>query len=422
MRNQSPFRPGAYTALALLLGINLFNYIDRYVLAAVEPEIRAFFFTPGDPNAMAVSGLLGTAFFVTYMLSAPALGWLSDRFSRWLIVGIAVILWSLASGASGLAATFGILLFTRILVGIGEGGYGPAAPTILADLFPLAVRGRVLSVFFAAIPVGGALGYVLGGLISAHLGWRWAFFLVTPPGLLLGLLCFTQRDPRGRGTQLKPETRPTRDDYLRLFQTRSYVINCIAQTAMTFAIGGLAFWISAYLRYRGEPASATAIFGGITAVAGLLSTLIGGVIADRMRPRYPGSYFFVSGVGMLIAAPMFVAMLYTPFPAAWGFLFGAIFFGFLNTGPSNTALANVTFPAVRATAFALNILVIHALGDALAFPAIGYISGHTNMNIGFFVISGMMLVSGVVWLTGMKYLGADTARVEAVNSSQPAAA
>jgi MFS family permease len=348
------------------------------------------------------------------MLSAPALGWLSDRFSRWLIVGISVILWSLASGASGLAATFGILLFTRILVGIGEGGYGPAAPTILADLFPLAVRGRVLSVFFAAIPVGGALGYVLGGLINAHLGWRWAFYLVTPPGLLLGLICFTQRDPRDRGTEREQQARPTWNDYLMLFRTRSYLINCLAQTAMTFAIGGLAFWISAYLRYRGEPASTTAFFGAITAVAGLLSTLIGGVIADRMRPRYPGSYFFVSGVGMLLAAPMFVAMLYTPFPAAWGFLFGAIFFGFLNTGPSNTALANVTFPAVRATAFALNILVIHALGDALAFPAIGYISGHTNMNIGFLVISGMMLVSGLLWLMGIKFLAADTARVEAL--------
>ncbi len=412
MTIRSHFKPGALTALALLLGINLFNYIDRYVLAAVEPEIRAAFFRPDDPNAMAVSGLLGTAFFVTYMLSAPALGWLSDRFSRWVIVGIAVILWSLASGGSGLAATFGILLFTRVLVGIGEGGYGPAAPTILADLFPLAVRGRVLSVFFAAIPVGGALGYVLGGLINAHLGWRWAFYLVTPPGLLLGLLCFTQRDPRGRGLDRKAQARPKWDDYLALFRTRSYVINCFAQTAMTFAIGGLAFWISAYLRYRGLPPSSTAIFGLITAVGGLLSTLVGGIVADWLRPRHPGSYFSVSGVGMLIAAPLFVGMLFTPFPAAWGFLFGAIFFAFLNTGPSNTALANVTPPAVRATAFALNILVIHALGDALAFPAIGYISGHTNMNVGFFLIAGVMFLSGVIWLFGMKSLGADTARVE----------
>jgi MFS family permease len=414
MRNESSPRPGAYTALALLLGINLFNYIDRYVLAAVEPEIRAAFFAAGDANAMAVSGLLGTAFFVTYMLSAPALGWLSDRFSRWLIIGLAVILWSLASGASGLAATFGILLFTRVLVGIGEGGYGPAGPTILADLFPISVRGRVLSIFCAAIPVGGALGFVLGGLINSHLGWRWAFYLVTPPGLLLGLLCFTQRDPRGRGSDRDQRERATWNDFLILLRTRSYVINCFAQTAMTFAFGGLAFWFSAYLRYRDQPASATAIFGGITALAGLLATLVGGVVADRLQKRYPGAYFFVSAIGMLIAAPLFVAMLFTPFPAAWAFLFGAVFFGFLNTGPSNTALANVAAPMVRATAFALNILVIHALGDAIAFPAIGYISGHTSMNTGFLVISGMMLISGLVWLTGIKYLGPDTARVEAV--------
>src|SRR5882757_7630261 len=109
-------KPGAYTALALLLGINLFNYIDRQVLAAVEPAIRRAFFAAGDVNAMAISGTLGSAFLVTYMLSAPALGWLSDRFSRWLIIGSAVILWSLASGASGLAATFGLLLFTRVLI------------------------------------------------------------------------------------------------------------------------------------------------------------------------------------------------------------------------------------------------------------------------------------------------------------------
>ncbi|MEP7250396.1 MAG: MFS transporter [Spartobacteria bacterium] len=416
MRNASQIKPGAYTALALLLAINLFNYIDRYILAAVEPEIRAAFFPPNDPNAMALTGLLGTAFFVTYMLSAPALGWLSDRFSRWLIVGSAIILWSLASGASGLAATFGLLLFTRILVGIGEGGYGPAAPTILADLFPLAVRGRVLSVFCAAIPVGGALGYVLGGMVNAHLGWRWAFYLVTPPGLLLGLFCFFQRDPRGRGISRPKADRATWADYLLLFRTRSYAINCFAQTAMTFAIGGLAFWISAYLRYRGLPPSSTAIFGLITAIAGLLSTLVGGVIADRMRPRHPGSYFFVSGVGMLLAAPMFVGMLFTPFPIAWGFLFGAIFFAFLNTGPSNTALANVAFPAVRATAFALNILVIHALGDALAFPAIGYIAGHTNMNVAFLIIAAVMLLSGVIWLSGLKFLGPDTARVENATS------
>src|SRR4029077_4715728 len=179
---------GARIALFLLLAINLFNYIDRQILAALEPDIHASFFAADDVNAMTKTGLLGDAFFITYMISAPILGFLADRFSRWIIVGSAVILWSLASGGSGLAATFAILLATRVFVGIGEGGYGPAAPTILADLFPIETRGRIMSIFCAAILLAGALGYVIGGFIGAHLGWRWAFYLVAPPGLLLGLL------------------------------------------------------------------------------------------------------------------------------------------------------------------------------------------------------------------------------------------
>lgn len=405
---------GARQALFLLLAINLFNYIDRQVLAAVEPEIRAAFFAPDDVNRMTKTGLLAVAFFVTYMVSAPVLGFLADRISRWVIVGIAVILWSLASGASGLAATFGILFATRIFVGIGEGGYGPAAPTILSDLFPIETRGRVMAIFCAAIPVGSALGYVIGGLVSAHLGWRWAFYLVAPPGLLLGLLCFRQSDPRVAAAHLV-ENVPRRSirDYLNLFHTRSYLINCIAMTLMTFVTGGLGFWVPAYLRYRNQsPEAGMTIFGLITVVAGLVSTLLGGVIADKLRSRFTGSYFWVSGMGMLIACPIFVVALYIPFPAAWIAMFLAIFFLFLNTGPSNTALANVSSPAVRATAFAVNILVIHALGDVQAFWLLGYIGGHTNMHVAFLFVSAIIFLSGIVWLIGVKYLQGDTATVE----------
>ena len=410
---------GARSALFLLLAINLFNYIDRQVLAAVEPDIRATFFAPNDVNAMTKTGLLGDAFFVTYMVSAPILGLLADRFSRWIIVGSAVLLWSLASGGSGLAATFWILFATRIFVGIGEGGYGPAAPTILSDLFPVETRGRVMAIFCAAIPVGSALGYVIGGSIGAHLGWRWAFYLVAPPGLLLGLLCFWQRDPRVAGDNLvqKSRRRSIRD-YLNLFRTRSYLINCIAMTLMTFVTGGLGFWVPAYLHYRHQGSDVgMTIFGLITVVAGLVSTLLGGVIADKLRSRFPGSYFWVSGIGMLIACPIFIVSLYVPFPAAWIAMFFAIFFLFLNTGPSNTALANVSLPAVRATAFAVNILVIHAFGDVQAFWLLGYIGGHTNMHVAFLFVSGIIFLSGVAWLVGAKYLPADTAAVETAGTA-----
>ena len=405
---------GAHPALLLLLGINLFNYIDRQILAALEPDIRASFFATGDVNAMTKTGLLGDAFFVTYMISAPILGFLADRISRWVIVGSAVILWSLASGGSGLAATFAILFATRICVGIGEGGYGPAAPTILSDVYPIETRGRVMAIFYTAIPVGSALGYVIGGLIGAHFGWRWAFYLVAPPGLLLGLLCFWQRDPRVVAHHVVQESPRRRlADYLRLFRTRSYLINCVAQTLMTFVTGGLGFWVPAYLRYRNQSSDVgMTIFGLITVVAGLASTLLGGVIADKLRLRFAGSYFWVSGIGMLIACPMFVVTLYIPFPAAWITMSLAIFFLFLNTGPSNTALANVSLPAVRATAFAANIFVIHALGDVQAFWLLGYIGGHANMHVAFLFVSGIIFVSGLAWLIGVKYLPADTAAVE----------
>ena len=233
-------------------------------------------------------------------------------------------------------------------------------------------------------------------MINHQLGWRWAFYLVAIPGIVLGLTCFFQKDPRTLALAAGQEARrrATREDYLALLRTRSFVFNCLAQTAMTFALGGLAFWMSAYLIFRNQsPALATPIFGGITVVAGLLSTLLGGFVADRLQKRFSGSYFLVSGIGMLLAFPLFIAMLYTPFPMAWVFLFGAVFFVFLNTGPSNAALANVAGPKVRATAFALNILIIHALGDALSPPLLGAVAGHSDMNMAFLVVSAAMLVS-----------------------------
>jgi MFS family permease len=408
--------PGGRTALALLLAINLFNFIDRYVLASVEPEIRAHFFAPNDPHAHTFTGFLGTAFLVSYMISAPIFGWFADRVSRWAIIGVSVILWSAATAASGLAASFAFLFTMRLLVGVGEGGYGPAAPTIIVDLFPLQIRGRVLSYFYVAIPVGSAIGYAIGGLVAALWGWQAAFFVVAPPGLLLGLACFWRRDPRSQSGQPKERRRAKLQDYLSLARNRSYVLNTLAMTALTFAIGGMSFWVPGYLEYHGLPPSSRIVFGGITVFAGLTATLSGGITGDYLRKYFAGSYFLVSGVGVLIAFPFSVLMILMPFPAAWVMMFLAIFFLFFNTGPSNTALANVTHPSVRSTAFALNILIIHALGDATAPPLIGAVADRTNLSTAFFLVSAMMLVAGVFWFWGAAYLAADTAAIEAANA------
>ncbi len=415
--------PGAGRALALLLAINLFNYIDRYILAAIEPLIAKQFFAADDADAMAKTGALATAFLVSYMLLAPLFGWMADRFSRWSIIAFGVALWSLASGWSGLAGTFAVLVLTRAFVGVGEAAYGPAAPTIISDLYPLESRGKMLSFFYVAIPVGSAIGYAFGGAVGQALGWRWPFYLVTLPGLLLAMFCLAMKDPRTLRTAAHPASAKPKlrmADVVALFRIRSFTLNTAAMTAMTFAIGGISFWVPRYLYefraadFGGAPdlGKINFTFGAITAVAGLLATLIGGWAGDVVRRKYPSGYFLVSGAGILLAFPSILLMLRTPFPGAWVLVFLSVFFLFFNTGPANAALANVTPPGIRATAFAVNILFIHALGDAISPPLIGWIAGRRDMNFAFLCVSAMTLVAGLLWLYGARYLARDTAAVE----------
>jgi MFS family permease len=349
-----------------------------------------------------------------------------------------VIVWSLASGGSGLALTYSMLLATRVFIGLGEASYGPAAPTLLSDLYPVSKRGQMLAWFYVAIPVGSAMGYLLGGVVASHWNWRWAFYLSMPPGILLGVLAFFmpeptrgKADPRAKGRAQSAPRAPQNEpvahalvrlrDYWQLARIRTYVLNTLAMAAMTFAIGGIAFWMPTYIsEYRGlgDLGMVSTKFGAITVVAGLSGTLVGGWLGDRLRNRVRGAYLLVSGWGMLLAFPLFIATLYVPFPWAWWLILAVEFLVFLNTGPANTAIANVSPPAIRASAFAITIFLIHILGDAISPPLIGWISGalrdasgQDNMNAGFLCVSVAILISGLIWIAGARYLDEDTALV-----------
>ncbi len=405
----------ATVALVLLFTINVFNFADRYILSSVQPRIEDEFFAPNDPDAQYWFGVSTTAFLVSYMVAAPLFGWLADRMSRWLIIGLGVIGWSLASGGTGLAATYSVLLITRTFVGIGEAAYGPAAPAIISDLYPVERRATVLSWFYLAMPVGGALGYAFGGLVAQHWDWRWAFYLSVPPGILLGVWALLMSDPP-RGAMepaVRAVGRASLRDYLILAKTPSYAIDTLGMVFMSFAIGGISVWMPRYInKFREVPdlGHIGVIFGAITAVTGITATLLGGVVADRLQRRWPGAYFSVSGISMIAALPLFLLILVTPFPQAWFFIFWTEFCMFFSIAPTNTILANVTHPALRGSAFALNIFMIHAFGDAISPPLIGKISGWAdgNMNIGFAAVSVSILLSGLFWLAGSPFLKRDT--------------
>jgi MFS transporter, Spinster family, sphingosine-1-phosphate transporter len=418
--------PNPRVAVGLLLLINLMNYVDRQVLSAVEVRIGEEFAHAGRPISDAKMGLLSTAFLLSYMFCSPLFGRWADRMSRWFIVAVGVGVWSLASGASGLAQTYAMLLITRMFVGIGEAAYGPTAPTIIADLYPVERRGSVLAWFYMAIPVGSAIGYVWGGHLAEMpgWGWRWAFYLSAPPGIALAVWALFMREPPRAGALKAAGGGVERASHLRdlmvLARTPSYVFNTLGMTAMTFALGGVAFWMPRYIsvyRGAGDLATVNLRFGIITVVAGLSATLAGGYLGDKLRSRWSGSYFLVSGIGMLIGLPLFLCFLKVDFPYAWGFVFLAEFCLFFNTGPTNTILANVTHPSMRASAFAINILIIHALGDAISPSLIGLINDQTksaalpsgDMNFSFgATVSAAIFLSGVFWILGSKHLKRDT--------------
>ena len=434
----APFHRDAKKAVALLLTINLFNYIDRQILAAVVPPLTAEFHLSEERV-----GLLATAFLYAYMFGAPILGRLAERVSRWWIIAGSVAVWSCASGMTGLAGSFGVLLASRVIVGIGEAGYGPAAPALISDYFPIEKRGKVMALFYVAIPVGSALGYVIGGQMNEHLGWRSAFYVVVIPGLLLAVLSWFMREPHPHRPRVVSKG-TLRADARTLLRIPSYLLNTAAMTAMTFAIGGIAFWIPKYMSQRIAEQQGLATlsalgdlgamdqfnkilsevnttFGIIVVIAGILSTLTGSWLGDRLRPRFSGAYFTVSGLAILLAFPCTLAMLKLPFPYAWIAVFGAVFFLFFNTGPANTALANVTSPAMRATAFAINIFLIHAFGDALSPPLIGWVKNRTNWDTAFGLVSLMMVLASALWFIAARYLGKDTEAIEKIESERDAA-
>jgi MFS family permease len=393
-------RRAARYALAILTLINLFNYLDRWVVASVVESIKKWELHLSDTQL----GLIGTGFIVVYTLTSPLFGALGDRKSRPPLIALGVAVWSVATSLAGFARGFLSLFIARSTVGVGEAAYGTIAPALLADSFPIERRGRVLSVFFAAIPIGSAAGYILGGLVDQHFGWRAAFWIAGAPGLLLALLVLVVKDPpRGLHDAAVEAIAPKHwtDAYRDLFRNRSFLLAAFGYGAYTFALGGLGFWMPAFLeRVRGMPRSeATVTFGVIALVTGFVGTFAGGWLGDLFLPRSKQSYLWVSGIATLIAAPATYIAVSNPHRAVYlpAIAIAEVFI-FMCTGPINSAIINVVRPAERATAVGLSVLVMHLVGDIPSPPLIGLVSDHTSLERAFMLVPLAIVLAGFIWM------------------------
>jgi MFS family permease len=393
--------------LSVLTFINLFNYLDRFVVSALAESLKHSSLALSDFRL----GSLMTGFLLVYMITAPFFGALGDEraHSRPRLIAFGVGCWSLATALSGLAGSYLALFAARAAVGIGEAAYGTIAPSLLADYFPAARRGRVMAIFFCAIPVGAALGYIVGGVVNAHFGWRMAFFVAGVPGLVLAAACLALVDPpRGaqdvRGSTAHRPVRAAHGDlratYARLVHNYPYVLTVLGYAAYTFAVGGLGFWMPAFLeRARGMPRAEAAVsFGEIVVITGFIGTFVGGWLGDYCIRYSRQAFLWVSGIATLIAAPFAWVALTT---ASSGWYLSSMVVAqlclFVSTGPVNAAIINLTAPIERATAIALSIFTIHALGDVISPPLIGALSDATSLTQAVRIVPLAVLAAGALW-------------------------
>jgi MFS family permease len=393
--------------LFILSGLNLFNYLDRYVAYQVIESIKLDF-ALSDGQA----GRLNTAFMVGYFLTAPFFGYLGDRMARKWLIAAGILVWSLGTVLSGFATGFISLLGFRVLVGLGEASYATISPSLISDSYGPAKRNNALTVFYVAIPVGAALGYFLGSQIQAAWGWRYAFIVAGLPGLVLAasLLPFAEPE-RGKADGLAPASRekPHWKEVFRLLRLVDYSLVIWGYVAYTFAMGAFAFWGPSYLEriYGMTHKQAGTYFAAVTAVSGLVSTFVGGFAATAWRRRNPAAYALTLGISTTLAVPC----------AAWAFLGGtaaalqtglaaAIFLLFLGTGPVNTLILETVPVNLRASAMAMSIFMIHLFGDFWSAELVGHLSDYLgSLKYAVLILPAVLAIGGGLWLAlGFKTL------------------
>jgi predicted MFS family arabinose efflux permease len=390
----------AVVVLLLLIGLNLLNYIDRYILPAEVPLIQQEFHVTDEEM-----GALTTALFVCYMLTAPLTGWLGDRFRRKPLIVAGALLWSLATLGTAWVHSYWTLYIRHALVGVGEATFGIYAPAVLSDFYPERERNRILTIFYLAIPVGAALGYLAGGELGSRLGWRQPFFLCAIPGLIIAALYSWIGSEPERGASDHIRATHNRATFRGLFSNAAFLTATFGLAMLTFAMGGISAWVPTFLhRFSGlSVANASLVVGGITVIDGIAGTLTGGMIAQRWQRTNHRALYLLSFWSVALTLPCGALVFFGPRAWAIPSLFAAEFFLFLNTGPLNAAIVNSVSAPVRATAISVNLFCIHFFGDTFSPQIIGAVSDRTNLSIGLGVTLATLVISAGILLLGARY-------------------
>jgi len=389
--------------LVILTGLNLFNYVDRYVLSAVAEQVKKEF-TLDDTKV----GWLTTAFMLGYFLTSPFFGYFGDRMARKWLIALGIFVWSLGTVLTGFANSYWEVVFYRVMVGVGEASYATLSPGLLSDAFGPERRNNAFTIFYVAIPIGAALGAIIGSWIGAHYGWHHAFIWTGAPGFFLALILLPFKEPargesEGKAGTAEFMTKPTVKDVARLLTIRDYNLVVWGYVAFTFALGAYAAWAQVFLMrvHHMEQEDAGNFFGAVMVVAGLFGTFLGGFAATWWHKRNPAAYALISGLSVLAATPLTYAVVTAESTAiVKASMAAAVFLLFVSTGPVNTLTIESAPGNLRASAIAGQIFLIHAFGDLWSPTIVGSVSAAAgdNLSKGLAVTPWALAVAAGLWM------------------------
>jgi MFS family permease len=396
--------------LALLAGAYCLAFLDRLMMAVVAESAKAEFALSDKELFL----LTGAAFILIYGSCSTLAGWLLDRFNKSIIVAAGIAIWSVFTVMCGLSQSFTHLAIARAGVGIGEAVIVPAAMAIISNVYSPSKRPQAMGIFYAGGMIGVFLAWVAGGWVAAHYGWRSAFFLAGPPGIVIAILILIFKLETPREATANVQRASSRSTFRELLGNRAFILLTFASALLAFVTVGLVSMVGSFFirSHAMTPGEVGFIFGPIMAAGMACGQISGGWIGSRLARHGVGALILFSGWIVIALFPTYMLLLLTPSKElALGLIFVAMMMATVCSPCYSAAYQSVCAPHTRATAAGIHALVIAVIGGALTPFLVGALSDYWRPEFGrdslrYAMTVGLLtcLASGLLFFHARRHL------------------
>jgi len=391
----------------------MFDYIDRMVVTSMFTSIERDWGITHMQSGLLVSAVYWAIVILTFPISI-----LVDRWSRTKTIGVMAIMWSLATALCALTGNFVQLFMARMLIGVGEAGYAPGGSAMISGLYPVDKRARMMGLWNASIPLGSAIGVLLGGIIAAKLGWKHAFGIVAVPGMIVAILFLFVKDYKTVDLSFydkySNKIKMEKKDIVKEFLTKpSVLFTYLGMAAVVFVTTSMLTWLPTYFeKIRNVPQETAGKMASSVMVLALVGAPLGGYLTDLWRKSKDNARLLFPAISTLISAILLFSAL-TIFKGAIQYaiflIFGVLVLAFISGAASVTQ--DVIHPGLRATSYAIAVVVQNLLGASTAPVVMGKIYDLTNIQTALSILPFVLIIGAVLFWLGSRHYVKDLGKV-----------